>query len=500
MMGNTTRVTPLREATLESSASLKALPWVQREAQGVSTLFHVNARMWMSGILLATDLFGFFLAILISSRIFHTSLVKPWSSHNGILLVLMVMLPVLFYRKGLYPAMGMHYVDELRNMITSTLLAFSAKVGVSVVIGIGYFVPTLLLAGILTLLFIPVGRYAMRKLFIRWKMWGEPVVIIGEGEKAQAVTDYFTINLQFGIRPVVVLNDPISVPDRGWLCPALPVCRIKLFVRNLSLKTALIVIDDLNDIDRLVERYRFVFQRVILIKPQNGSYGLASLRSMDFLDLMGLQVRNDLLSASSQVSKRIADLLISFLGVLFLSPFFGLIALLIKLDSRGKVFYRQPRLGRNGQVFHVLKFRTMYEDADRIFKDAVSHDPELQEEWDRFQKLKDDPRVTRMGRILRKFSLDELPQLWNVWKGEMSLAGPRPIMVDQRKLYGESFKLYIRVAPGMTGLWQISGRNETTFSRRAALDMEYIQRWSHWLDLYILFKTVKVVVWRDGAY
>jgi lipopolysaccharide/colanic/teichoic acid biosynthesis glycosyltransferase len=178
----------------------------------------------------------------------------------------------------------------------------------------------------------------------------------------------------------------------------------------------------------------------------------------------------------------------------------GLIAILIKLDSRGAVFYRQPRLGQNGQVFNMLKFRTMYRDADRIFKQALGRDLELKREWDAFQKLKRDPRVTRVGKFLRRFSLDELPQLWNVWKGEMSLVGPRPIMVDQRKLYGESIRLYIHVAPGMTGLWQISGRNETTFSRRAALDMEYIQRWSHWLDIYILFKTIKVVFWQKGAY
>jgi Undecaprenyl-phosphate galactose phosphotransferase WbaP len=352
----------------------------------------------------------------------------------------------------------------------------------------------------LNVFLIPMGRYFVRRLFIDWKLWGEPVAMIGNPDQTQALTNYFKVNLQLGIRPVVVLSDPIMVQDRQWLCPSLPICRLKLFVRNLSLKTVLVLIDDLNDTDRLVERYRFVFQRVILIKEQNGSYGLASLRSLDFLNMLGLEVKNDLLDPSSQVSKRVADLVISSLGIIFLAPVLGLIALLIKLDSRGDVFYRQPRLGRNGRVFQLLKFRTMHQNADQIFKDSLSGDPELKREWDCFQKLKHDPRVTRVGKFLRKFSLDEVPQLWNVWKGEMSLAGPRPIMVDQRKLYGESIKLYIRVAPGMTGLWQISGRNETTFRDRAALDIEYIQRWSHWLDIYILFKTIKVVFWQKGAY
>jgi lipopolysaccharide/colanic/teichoic acid biosynthesis glycosyltransferase len=124
----------------------------------------------------------------------------------------------------------------------------------------------------------------------------------------------------------------------------------------------------------------------------------------------------------------------------------------------------------------------------------------LKAEWDSYQKLKDDPRLTRAGRLLRRFSLDELPQLWNIARGEMSLVGPRPMMPGQRGMYGEAFGYYTRVTPGITGLWQVSGRNQTTFARRAELDNEYIQSWSIWLDIYILFKTVKVVFWQDGAY
>ena len=209
---------------------------------------------------------------------------------------------------------------------------------------------------------------------------------------------------------------------------------------------------------------------------------------------------NNLLNFWAQLEKRTIDLLGSILGLLFLAPFLGLTALLIQIDLPGGTFYRQPRLGRNGKVFNLLKFRTMYQNADQILAENLARDPFMNHEWDSYQKLRKDPRVTRMGRFLRKFSLDELPQLWNVLVGEMSLVGPRPMMTNQSELYGDSYKEYTQVAPGITGLWQVSGRNRTTFARRAELDTEYIQRWSVWLDILILIKTIKVVLWQDGAY
>ena len=152
----------------------------------------------------------------------------------------------------------------------------------------------------------------------------------------------------------------------------------------------------------------------------------------------------------------------------------------------------------------------MYINGDRKFEDRLKNDPALREEWEKYQKLKCDPRVTRVGAILRKFSLDELPQVWNIFRGEMSLVGPRPMMISQQEMYGPAFQDYCQIKPGITGLWQVSGRNHTTFARRAELDIsfarraeldnEYIQRWSLWLDVYIIFKTIREVLVREGAY
>jgi Undecaprenyl-phosphate galactose phosphotransferase WbaP len=204
--------------------------------------------------------------------------------------------------------------------------------------------------------------------------------------------------------------------------------------------------------------------------------------------------------SSIQWLKRSGDMLGSALGLLFLAPFFGLTALLITLDSPGGIFYRQARLGKDGKVFELIKFRTMRLNGNRIFEAGLHRNPKLRDEWDHYQKLKSDPRITRVGRFLRQFSLDEFPQLWNVLRGEMSLVGPRPITPDQRELYGDSYQKYIQFLPGMTGLWQVSGRNTTTFARRVELDREYIRTWSIWLDIYILFKTIKTVLGQQGAY
>ena len=316
-------------------------------------------------------------------------------------------------------------------------------------------------------------------------------------QEAAPLADYFKSNLQLGIRPMTILHNGYPSED---VPQANSLSGLKEYARNLSINTVLIAINDLNSFDSLVDRYRFVFGRVILVKYKNGKFALNHLKSLDFSDVLGLQVKNNLLSFSSQVFKRLIDLLGSILGLTLLSPFLGLIALAIMIDEPGRVFYRQKRLGRHGREFVLLKFRTMHLNANRLLEAEFQRNPELKKEWDHYQKLRDDPRITHVGRWLRKYSLDELPQLWNVLLGEMSLVGPRPIMVDQRKMYGRTFKEYIQVSPGITGLWQVSGRNQTTFARRAELDDEYIQRWSQWLDIYILLKTVAVVLGKSGAF
>jgi len=208
----------------------------------------------------------------------------------------------------------------------------------------------------------------------------------------------------------------------------------------------------------------------------------------------------DRVLAQSILLKRLIDLPLAVLCGLVVLPMVAIIALLVKLSSRGPVFFSGKRIGAGGRHFYAWKFRTMRTDAEQVLEEHLAKCPELRRQWEETQKLKNDPRVTRLGRFLRKASLDELPQLLNVLKGDMSLVGPRPIVDQEVCRYGDVFKLYCSVLPGITGLWQISGRNNTTYEERVGYDATYVRNWSVWLDLSILVRTAKVVLLQEGAY
>ena len=190
--------------------------------------------------------------------------------------------------------------------------------------------------------------------------------------------------------------------------------------------------------------------------------------------------------------------------ILFAAPYivlaFLIITILIKLDSPGPVFYRQLIIGRFGNRFLIYKFRTMVQNADQVLQNYLDNSPELKAQWLANHKLKQDPRVTHLGATLRKLSLDELPQIWNIIIGDMSLIGPRPIVDAEVEKYGKCFELYVQVRPGLTGLWQVSGRNDTSYEHRVELDEYYVRNRSLKLDLQILWRTVFVVLRRYGAY
>lgn len=199
---------------------------------------------------------------------------------------------------------------------------------------------------------------------------------------------------------------------------------------------------------------------------------------------------------ANQYLKAALDYIIVLPGVLFILPLLALLALAVRLDSRGPIIHRRRVLGRDGRVFYAYKFRTMYVNGDKI----LNKYPELKAELARNHKLKNDPRVTRVGAMLRKFSLDELPQLFNILKQEMSLVGPRIIAPDEVTKYGEQGETLLTVMPGLTGLWQVSGRSDTSYDDRINLDMAYIRDWSIWLDIKIVFKTIPAVIKGEGAY
>jgi Undecaprenyl-phosphate galactose phosphotransferase WbaP len=240
--------------------------------------------------------------------------------------------------------------------------------------------------------------------------------------------------------------------------------------------------------------------RSVLILPNLNGITNSAVAPRDFAGTLTLEIKQNLLDPWSQRLKRTLDLVVTIIGGVLISPLVFTIAVLIKLYSPGPALFIQERPGLNGRAFRVLKFRTMHADAEQRFDELVLKDPRLKQEFEEHGKLRNDPRVTRIGRFLRKSSLDELPQLWNVLKGEMSLVGPRAYLFNQIPQLHSNTATILRAPPGISGLWQVSGRSETTFEQRVEMDIYYVRNWSVWLDLVILARTVKDVVLGKGAF
>ena len=269
----------------------------------------------------------------------------------------------------------------------------------------------------------------------------------------------------------------------------------------MSVSTAIFVEPDLpSPISEAISRgEHFGFSNIITVTKQfnTRNFGLTPL---DFGGVLGFEERHYELNVSEGRLIRIFDLFLILATLPILVPIFLCLILAIRIEMGGKVFYRQARIGKRGQVFKVLKFRTMVVNADEVLVKYLEENPKLLAEWNADHKLKNDPRITRIGKFLRKSSLDELPQLWNVLRGEMSLIGPRPIVAEEIEKYGDRFKYYAQVPPGISGLWQVSGRNDIGYEQRVSLDEYYVRNRSIWMNIHIIIRTAVVVIQRHGAY
>jgi undecaprenyl-phosphate galactose phosphotransferase len=257
---------------------------------------------------------------------------------------------------------------------------------------------------------------------------------------------------------------------------------------------------EMSEIDRVIDALNLNLIAYTLIPPlQRLPFAGLKVQTMLNSDAIMMTSRTGLMSPVRQGSKRLFDVIVSVLLILMLLPVLLVIAGLVAWGG-GPVLYGHKRIGRGNRPFHCLKFRTMAVDSDKILANLLATNPEVAREWRQNFKLENDPRITRIGRFLRKTSLDELPQLLNVIRGEMSLVGPRPVVADElRYYYGENAGYYHMVRPGITGLWQVSGRSQTTYDRRVFLDTCYVRNWNLWTDVAILFNTVPSVLGGNGA-
>ncbi|MDX1545624.1 MAG: undecaprenyl-phosphate galactose phosphotransferase WbaP [Rhodothermales bacterium] len=401
----------------------------------------------------------------------------------------------------LLPGWGLGAVEELRRMVLLLGLAF---VGTAFALFLSKQSEatsrlTLTMAFALSLVLVPYARTLVKKLLYVAGQWGIPTVLYGNGATTRRVVETLRQEGGLGYHPVAIVDDR---PGRSHPRAAgLPVYR----PTDPALPDAAVAILSVPDVGRhrtagLLEGPLARYKQVLLI-PDLAEVPSLWVRSRDLAGVLGLEVTSNLLDPLARFGKRAADLALVALTLPLWLPLCLAAALAIRLEDGGAALYYQERIGRGGVPFRAIKLRTMVPDAERVLHDALRHDPALQAEWDATFKLRRDPRVTRTGRWLRRASLDELPQLWNVLRGEMSLVGPRPLPAyHHRELSERTQALRQRLRPGLTGLWQVSGRSDIGNEGMERWDPYYIRNWSIWLDLVILFRTVRALLCRSGAY
>lgn len=397
---------------------------------------------------------------------------------------------------SLYPGVTFNPVAELRQLSVSTTLVFVVISALLFLLKSGpEYSRQVFLAGWIGALFsVPLTRALLRAILGGRPWWGVPIAVLGSPEDVNPIVALLRGRPELGLSPVPIFASPETLADgAGDVSGSRQ--------RRRGLDRAILARADLSQhqVAHLIESEAVHFSRVYVLPNVQGlsSEGV-EVRDLGFR--LALEIRRNLLLPRHQMAKAILDRTLSIgLGMAVL-PMMALIAVAIRLESRGPALFGHTRIGRRGEPFRIWKFRTMHQDGARILEEHFRRHPTDQVEWARSYKLRHDPRVTKLGRFLRKTSLDELPQLWNVLRGEMSLVGPRPIIASEIEKYGEAFHLYCRVVPGLTGMWQVSGRSETDYGQRVDLDTFYVRNWSPWLDVYLLARTFKVVLRGEGAY
>lgn len=254
--------------------------------------------------------------------------------------------------------------------------------------------------------------------------------------------------------------------------------------------------------EELIKNIKSIFKNLILISELSGlSFMNTEIKTFLSKNILLITTDSGLLSVQKMVFKRVFDIVLSLCSIIIFLPLLIVIPIIIKLDSRGPVFFTHRRVGKNLKEFTMLKYRTMHAFSERVIEEFLITHPEAYKELQERNKIKEDPRVTRFGKILRKTSLDELPQLFNVLKGDMSIVGPRPDAKEAVENFLSEYKrIYMRVRPGITGLWQVSGRSEIVYKERVKLDYLYVLNWSVWLDFVIILKTFYTILSVRGAY
>jgi Undecaprenyl-phosphate galactose phosphotransferase WbaP len=357
---------------------------------------------------------------------------------------------------------------------------------------------------VLTLVAVPVVRQRVERWFTRLNLWNRRVLIVGAGASARQVCAHLRANEELGYEPIVFVDDdPSKIGTKLDGIPvAGPLDATAALIRRTGAHEVVLAVPHLSR-ERLLELVSTCEGQVHSIRVVPDLFGLASVgvEAEDIDGVLLLRMRWNLASRWNRFLKRAFDVLIAGVAGILLAPVLVAAAIATRLDSPGPILFAQQRLGRGRRPFRCYKFRTMYVGGEGKLDALLNAHPESRAEWERFAKVRGrDPRVTRIGQILRKRSFDELPQLFNVLRGEMSLVGPRPYLPNEIERMGTLAETILKASPGLTGLWQVSGRNNLTFEQRLRLDEYYTRNWSLWTDVMVLCKTVGALRRADGAY
>lgn len=352
--------------------------------------------------------------------------------------------------------------------------------------------------------FVILFRFIIKKILEKFCILQVPVLVMGAGKTAALVLEYFQHDTGMGHHFIGYLEDHIPNPKVTAMMPQLGKFQdAEQVIKETGVRHVVVIAPGLNTnaVQEIVYRLQPLVKSISFI-PDMGNMPLAVLNMESLIDgrIVAFSVRNNLARWYNRWIKRIFDIVCTVIGILCLMPVFLIIAIWIYRDSPGPVIFKHRRVGKKGKSFSCYKFRSMCVDADEKLQRVLAADPKARAEWESEFKLKDDPRITRSGAFLRKTSLDELPQLFNVLKGDMSLVGPRPIIREEIPRYGKHIDDFYMVRPGITGMWQTSGRNDVTYDERVQMDTWYVRNWNVWFDMVLLWRTIKVVICKKGAY
>ena len=484
-------------ATPPAAEAQSATRAVESTPDSAAFILHFGRSLRTAAPLAAADALALVAAGLTTQVVLSLLGINPAAVLGAAAPLALLPLLVAFWLCGLYSEVWIHPAVELRQAThVSTVALFAAAFA-------GWWAPPLAAwcaaAWVPVVVLVPFARALARKCCAGRAWWGFPTLVIGSGDAADRLARSLMRSRTCGLRPALVTD-----PDGACRASAVPVMNdpavLRSIVRSKGIRHAVLCMSDLPapKLSKAFDQYGLLASHLLVIADAPPLPALWGAQRV--CGLGGVEVRNGLLLAPLRVVKRVMDVAIAAAVLVVGMPLLLAIAGLVKLSGPGGVLYGHKRIGRHGRTFTAWKFRTMHRGADVLLRQHFERFPAARLEWERDQKLRDDPRVTRIGRFLRRLSLDELPQMWNVLRGEMSVVGPRPIVDDEVARYGDSFDLYTVVKPGITGLWQVSGRTDVGYDMRVRLDEFYVRHWSPWLDAYVLVRTVVALLCRRGAY